>query len=131
MFNRDELVGDIELEDVVLEDKRGVYLTHEELFKRREGIEVEEVEEEEVEEKEVEEKEVSREKIVDWAYRMLDWIQQCCVVAGDGRSRGKVVEVFKENASDIIIAFMVLVEEQHRPIVFETLKKVVKLWMKE
>jgi len=125
MFNRDELVGDIELEDVVLEDKRGVYLTHEELFKRREGIEVEEVEEKEVS------REVSREKIVDWAYRMLDWIQQCCVVAGDGRSRGKVVEVFKENASDIIIAFMVLVEEQHRPIVFETLKKVVKLWMKE
>jgi len=81
-----------------------------------EGEEVGKVEGEGVKVEEVSGERVDEERLVDWAYRVMDWLK----VASSAGAWSKIAE----HAEDIVSAFMVLVKEEHRPIVMETIKAV-------
>lgn len=62
--------------------------------------------------------EETEEKLVDWAYSVMDWL----VCAVEARAWDKIIV----NADDIITAFILLVKEEHRGIVMDTLKRMIK-----
>jgi len=59
----------------------------------------------------------AEEKIEDWAYKVLDWVR----LAAAAGAWDKIME----RAEDIITAFLVLVKEEHRGIVLQTLRSVI------
>ncbi len=63
-----------------------------------------------------EKEEIDEEKLVDWSYKVMDWVRQVAVI-------GEWGEIYKR-ADDIITAFIVLVKPEHRGIVLDTLKVV-------
>lgn len=66
------------------------------------------------------EEKIDEEKLVDWAYSVMDWLK----VAADARAVGEI----QRHMEDIITAFIILVKEEHRGIVLDVLKKLRRLY---
>lgn len=64
-----------------------------------------------------EESNYESEKMVEWAYKVMDWL----VYAVDAKAYS---EIFNR-MEDIITAFLVLVKDEHRGIVMDTFRKIL------
>lgn len=72
-------------------------------------------------EKEVEgvgEEVVKEEELVNWAYKVMDWLK----IAVEARAWDKIID----NADDIVSAFVVLVKPEHRGVVMDTFKAIAR-----